>query len=105
MEGSGYLTIVSQFKRHTNGKWYLEVDGKPYLYNAIQSWYPPDRDFRTYIQKAAELEYDVFSLWVYWRELEPCQGKYDFAVIDELIRYAEEFHIRLDLIWGGTNFL
>ena len=104
MEGSGYLRIVSQFKRHTNGKWYLEVDGKPYLYNAIQSWYPPDRDFRTYIQKAAELEYDVFSLWVYWRELEPCQGKYDFAVIDELIRYAEEFHIRLDLIWGGTNF-
>lgn len=98
------MTIVSQFRQHINGKWYLEVDGQPYFYNGIQSWYPPDRDFKTYIQKAGELGYDLFSLWIYWRELEPKQGVYDFSVLDELICCAEETGIRLEIIWGGTNF-
>lgn len=98
------MTIVSQFKQHTNGKWYLEVDGKPYLYKAVQTWYPPNGDFETYIQKAAELNYDCLALWVYWRDLEPREGVYDFSVIDEIIRCAVKSNIRLDLVWGGSNF-
>lgn len=96
--------IVSQFKEHDNGKWYLEVEGKPFLYNAIQSWYPPDRDFDTHIRKAAELDYKIFTLWLYWKEIEPVKGEYDFSVVDTIIESADRHGVKIEFLWAGTNF-
>lgn len=96
--------VVSRFVKEGNGKGYIEVDGKPFLYNAVQSWYPPEEDYSVYVEKSAEVGFTVFSFWLYWRLLEPQKGVFDFSCIDKVISLAEKHNIRLDIIWAGTNF-
>lgn len=95
---------VSRFVQGAGGKWFLEVDGRPYLYQAVQTWYPPEGDFETYFSKTAGLGYRTLSLWVYWRDLEPVRDRRDWTLFDELIRLAVRYDLRLDIVWGGTNF-
>lgn len=96
--------VISRFVKNSNGKGYLEVDGKPFLYNAAQSWYPPEEDYSVYVEKTAEVGFTVFSFWLYWRLLEPRDGEFDFSCIDAVIDLAVKHNIRLDIIWAGTNF-
>jgi hypothetical protein len=101
---NNYETIVSKIATNKYRKSYMEVDGKPFLYNAVQSWYPPEKDYSTYIQKAAEANFKCFSFWLYWRDLEPVKGKRDWSELDKVIDLAVKYDIRTDIIWGGTNF-
>lgn len=39
---------------------------------------------------------------VYWRLIEPHQGKFDFATVDGLIQGARQHHTRLVLLWFGS---
>lgn len=98
------LMKISYIEKGKNGKTYMVVDGKPFLYNAVQSMYPKCKDYTEYIKKAAEANFTVFSFWLYWRWLEPQKGVYDFTEIDKVIDVAVENDIRLDIIWAGTNF-
>lgn len=42
---------VSELVQSKVGKYYLQVDGKPWFYNAVQSWYPPEEDYTFHMQK------------------------------------------------------
>jgi hypothetical protein len=95
---------VSKVVRNAGGKYYIEVDGKPFLYNSVQSWFPPEKDYSLYIQKAAEVNYKCFTFWLYWRHLEPAEGKRNWAELDEVIDLANKYDVRLDVVWAGTNF-
>lgn len=100
----GKNTMVSRIVRSETEKVYMEVDGKPFLYQAVQSWYPPEKDYSIYIQKAVEVHYKVFSFWLYWRHIEPTPGNYEWAELEKVIILAEKHNIRLDIVWGGSNF-
>jgi beta-galactosidase GanA len=39
---------------------------------------------------------------VYWEQMEPVQGKFDFSVVDALLAGAREHKVRLVLLWFGT---
>jgi hypothetical protein len=97
-------TIVSRVVKNALGKSYIEVDGRPFLYNSVQSWYPPEKDYTLYVQKAAEANYKCFTFWLYWQHLEPIEGKRDWTELDKVIDLANKYDVRLDIVWGGTNF-
>ena len=39
---------------------------------------------------------------VYWEQLEPQQGHFDYTVVDTLLAQAREHQVRLVLLWFGT---
>lgn len=39
---------------------------------------------------------------VYWEQMEPTQGKFDFSTVDLLVNGAREHKLRLVLLWFGT---
>lgn len=95
---------ISAIERGKNGKVYITVDGKPFLYNAVQSMYPASKDYSEYVKAAADAKFTVFSFWLYWRLLEPLNGMFDFSEIDRVIDAAVDNDIKLDIIWAGSNF-
>lgn len=95
---------VSRVVKSKEGKAYMEVGGKPFLYNAVQSWYPPEKDYSLYVQKAVEAHFKVFTFWLYWKHVEPVSGVYEWDELEKVVLLAEKYDIRLDIVWGGSNF-
>jgi hypothetical protein len=87
-----------------NGHFALMVDGAPYLMLGVQannsSAWP---DYLDKVWPAAEvLHANTVELPVYWEQMEPAQGKFDFSVVDLILKQAREHHVRLVLLWFGT---
>ena len=76
----------------------------PFLYNSVQSWYPPEENYSLYVQKAAETGYKCFTFWLYWNHLESEEGIYNWSKLDKLVDLANQYDVRLDIVWAGTNF-
>src|SRR5215472_16227094 len=83
----------------------LIVDGKPFLVLGGE----------LYNNSATNLEY-MKPIWprlkamnlntvlaaVSWAQLEPAEGKFDFSVVDGVIRQARSNNMRLVLLWFGS---
>jgi hypothetical protein len=83
----------------------LIVDGKPYLALAGE----------LHNSSASSLEY-MEPIWgrlksmnlntvlatVTWEQVEPAEGKYDFSIVDGLIREARRNDLKLMLLWFGS---
>jgi hypothetical protein len=87
-----------------DGRFALMVDGKPYLMLGVQannsSAWPATLDK---VWPAAEtLHANTVELPIYWEQLEPTQGKFDFSVVDLILKQAREHHVHLVLLWFGT---
>jgi len=98
------MTVVSRHIANEDGKWYLEVDSKPFLFHTVQARMPEDGDIDRIFKAVSAVGYKMLSLWIYWRDLEPQKGKYDFTVIKKTIAAATHYDMRVEFIWGGTNF-
>ena len=87
-----------------NGHFALLVDGQPYLMLGVQannsSAWP---DYLDKVWLAAEtLHANTVELPIYWEQVEATEGKFDFSVVDLILRQAREHHLRLVLLWFGT---
>ncbi len=102
--------VISRITETPDGRPYLEVEGKPMVYNAVQAWKAPAPEFLMEggycdnMDKAHEVGYRIFTFWLTWRDLEPKLGRYDWSSIDAMIERAEALDMRLDIVWGGSNF-
>ena len=96
--------LISKVEKNSSGKSFMVVDGQPFLYNTVQSWYPPEKDLTEYVKMTAKLEYKCFTFWLYWNFIEPADGEYDFREIDKVIDLAVQYDVRLDFLWSGTFF-
>ncbi len=82
----------------------LLVDSKPYLIlgaqiNNSSSW--PSALPNAW--KAAEaLHINTVEAPVYWEQMEPAPGSFDFSTVDLLVRQAREHNLHLILLWFGT---
>jgi hypothetical protein len=87
-----------------DGRFALMVDGKPYLMLGVQA--NNSSAWPAYLDKvwpAAEtLHANTVELPIYWEQLEPVQGRFDFSVVDLILKQARDHNVRLVLLWFGT---
>jgi beta-galactosidase GanA len=87
-----------------DGRWALMVDGAPYLMLGMQvnnssAWPAMLPEVWPAVDR---LHANTVEMPVYWEQLEPTQGKFDFSVVDALLAGAREHKVHLVLLWFGT---
>ncbi len=87
-----------------NGRHELLVDGNPFFILGAQmnnsSAWP---SMLPYVWPAiADIHANTLEAPVYWQQVEPRQGHFDFANVDTLIAQAREHDVRLVLLWFGS---
>jgi beta-galactosidase GanA len=87
-----------------DGRWALMVDGAPYLMLGVQinnssAWPGMLPQVWPAVDK---LHANTVEAPVYWEQMEPTKGKFDFSVVDALLAGARGHKVRLVLLWFGT---
>lgn len=87
-----------------DGRFAMVVDGKPFLMlgaqiNNSSSWASTLPEVWPALE---DLHANTVEAPVYWEQMEPKQGSFDFANVDLLVQGAREHHLRLVLLWFGT---
>lgn len=87
-----------------NGHYALMVDGQPYLIlggqiNNSSSWPATMPDVWPTIEG---MHANTVEAPVYWEQLEPQPGQFDFSTVDMLVNQSRQHHVHLVLLWFGT---
>jgi beta-galactosidase GanA len=100
------LLIAADMPRleQKGGRFALVVDGKPFLVLGAQinnsSAWPATLPN---VWPALEaMHVNTVEAPVFWEQMEPEPGKFDFSNVDALLAGAREHHLRLVLLWFGT---
>ena len=115
-------TVVSRVVTGENGKSYVEVDGKPFMYENVEcmgSWMRRGFDASTIkgfetelplewmenvFDKTDQAGYNTVSTFFNWNDMEPKEeGVYDWTILDQYIEWAEKYNMRLSLTWFGSD--
>src|SRR5690242_20059460 len=87
-----------------DGRWPLLVDGRPYLMLGGQihnsSGWPSE--FPAVWKALAELHANTVEAPVYWEQIEPQEGKFNWENVDLLVKGAREHNLHVVLLWFGT---
>lgn len=88
----------------SNGRHALIVDGAPFLMLGAQtnnsSNYPAAlKDVWPSVEK---MHANTLSIPVAWEQVEPTEGKFDFAFVDVLLKQARERDVKVVLLWFAT---
>jgi beta-galactosidase GanA len=87
-----------------DGRHALIVDGAPFLILGGQchnssAWPATLPKVWSAIETA---QANTLEAPIYWEQLEPEQGKFDYSMVDQLLTGAREHKVRLVLLWFGT---
>lgn len=87
-----------------DSRYALMVDGRPYLILGAQinnsSAWP---SMLPQVWPALEaMHANTAEAPVYWEQMEPKQGQFDFTNVDALVQQARQHHLHLVLLWFGT---
>src|ERR1035438_4097117 len=87
-----------------DGRFGLIVDGKPFLVlggkiNNSSAW---PAALPGAWSAAEAMHANTVEAPVYWEQIEPAKGTFDFGNVDLLVNQAREHHFRLVLLWFGT---
>jgi hypothetical protein len=90
--------------KNENGKFTYYVDGTPYIVLGAQLWNSTAWPYLTdqYWQQAKQLNANTIEAPIYWQNIEPEQGKFNFKELDHLINSARNNGFKLILLWFGT---
>ncbi len=81
------------------------VDGKPFFPlggQARNSSGYDDRESGAAFQAVKLIGGNILEIPVYWEQIEPEEGQFDFASVDALLASARRYSLRLVLLWFGT---
>ena len=88
---------------HADGRLY--VDGVPYFMVSVQldcdSCFTPRRIGELF-HAAADLHCNTVAAPLYWRAVEPQEGKLDFSILSAMLEAAEREGLRMVLLWFGS---
>ena len=87
-----------------DGRWALLVDGQPYLMLGGQvhnssAW--PSELPRVW-KALADLHANTVEAPVYWEQVEPQQGNFNWGNVDAIVHGAREHGVHVVLLWFGT---
>ncbi len=83
----------------------FRVDGKPFFTLGGQSRNSSGynrAEAETAFKALKQLRGNTLEIPVYWEQVEPVEGQFDFTSVDELLALAREYGVRLVLLWFGT---
>jgi hypothetical protein len=83
----------------------LIVDGRPFLVRGGEinnSSATNPAYLAPYWSKFRDLNLNTLLVPVYWHLVEPQEGRFDFAAVDEVLRQARENQMRIVLLWFGS---
>ncbi len=87
-----------------DGRWALLVEGRPYLILGGQihnsSAWPSE--LPQVWKSLAALHANTVEAPVYWEQIEPQPGQFNFANVDQLVQGAREHSLHLVVLWFGT---
>lgn len=87
-----------------NGRFQLLVDGEPYFVLGAQAG--NSSNWPAVLPKVWEsiknLHANTLEIPVYWEEIEPVKGRYDFKSVQLLLDQARQNDVRLVLLWFAT---
>lgn len=87
-----------------DGRWALMVDGQPYLILGGQvhnsSAWPAE--LPAVWKSLAELHANTVEAPVYWEQMEPQEGKFNWDNVDAIVNGAREHNLHVVLLWFGT---
>ena len=86
------------------GRYALMVEGQPFLLlgaqmNNSSAWPASLEEVWPAIEA---IHANTLEAPVYWEQLEPQPGKFDFSNLEDLVRQARAHHVYLVLLWFGT---
>lgn len=94
---------LPEFKKE-NGKYTYYVDGKPYIILGAQLWnstsWPQLTD--RFWEQAKQLNANTIEAPIYWQNIEPEPGKFNFKELNHLILSARQQGMKLVLLWFGS---
>jgi hypothetical protein len=87
-----------------DGRYALMVDGAPFLIlgaqiNNSSSWPSTMPDVWPVIEG---MHANAVEAPVYWEQMEPERGRFDFTTVDMLVDQSRAHHVHLVLLWFGT---
>jgi beta-galactosidase GanA len=87
-----------------DGRHAFTVDGKPFLIlgaqiNNSSSW---PAALKTAWPALEAMHVNTVEAPVYWEQMEPSPGQFDFSTVDLLVNGAREHNLRLVILWFGT---
>jgi hypothetical protein len=100
-------SVISSVTTNANGKPYIEVDGKPFLPLVVQ--YREDLHISnlttmdSFFADAKSIGFNTVSLPIWWAWIEPSQGTWDWTYPDNFITTADQYGLKLEFLWLGTN--
>ncbi len=95
------IPYLRTLENHTQ----LIVDGKPFLMVAGElhnSTSSTPEYFSQAMQNAKEMNVNTVIASVAWEQFEPLEGKFDFSLIDFILKNANEKKLKVVLIWFAT---
>lgn len=115
---------VSQVAKN-GSKGYLQVDGKPFTINGVQSFgewqiygndqmspIPTDQShpilsqdwLENTFEKTAAAGFNTIQIELAWNQIEPTtQGVYDWTLLDKYVAWAKKYNLKIDIVWWGAN--
>lgn len=91
--------------RILNGQPVLYADGEPFLILGFQlncdSCYDPAVIDRL-LKNASKIGANSVALLLYWRLIEPEEGRYDMSILESMIQSADRYGLKIVLVWFGT---
>ena len=87
-----------------DGRYAILVDGAPYLILGAQT--NNSSDWPSMLPKVwpaiSYINANTVETPVYWEQIEPVQGHFEFGNVDTVVDQAREHHVHLILLWFGT---
>lgn len=91
--------------RNINGKQLIYVEGDPFLILSFQldcdSCYDAGTIDRM-MKNAVKMGCTGISLLLYWRLIEPEEGKYDMTILKSMLDSAAAYGLKIVLVWFGS---